>query len=275
MLAALLTIVLIYLLMVGTLYLLQRRMMYIPFGGVPDPVAAGVPEMRPVGLRTADGLTLLAWWRPAREPERPVLVYFHGNAGHLGLRGHKLRPFLDAGFGVLLPAYRGFSGNPGAPTEEGLYADARAALEFVRAAGVPPQRTVLYGESLGTGVAVQMAIERPVAAVVLEAPFSAIADVASARYPFIPVRLLLKDRFDSASKIGRIRAPVLIFAGGRDRVVPERFARRLYEAAVDPKELRILPEATHLDFHEHGAPRHVLDFLDRQLTRTPARKTPG
>lgn len=272
MLIAFLAAVLIYLLVVGALYVFQRRMMYIPFGGVPDPVAAGVPEMRPVALQTQDGLRLLAWWRPAREPARPVLVYFHGNAGHLGLRGHKLRPFLDAGLGVLLLAYRGYSGNPGRPTEEGLYKDARAALAFVRAAGVPPQRTALYGESLGTGVAVQMATEQPVAAVILEAPFSAIADIASAHYPFLPVRLLLKDRFDSASKIGRVGAPVLIFAGGRDRIVPPRFARRLYDAAREPKEFRILPEATHLDFYEYGAPRHVLDFLERHLSRTSAPK---
>ena len=274
MLIALLAAVLLYLLLVGALYAVQRRIMYIPFGGRPDPATAGVPDMQPVHLHTADGLALLAWWRPARDPARPVLVYFHGNAGHLGLRGHKLRPFLDAGLGVLLLAYRGYSGNPGTPTEEGLYADARAALEFVRSAGVPSERTVLYGESLGTGVAVQMAVERPVAAIVLEAPFSAIADIASARYPFLPVRALLKDRFDSASKIGRVRAPVLILAGGRDRIVPERFARRLHDAASEPKEFRIFPEATHLDFYEYGAPRHVLDFLDRHLAQTPAPRRP-
>ena len=265
MLSILLTLAAVYAAIVAVMYVLQRRMMYVPFGGVPNPVAAGVPEMRPVQLRTEDGLSLLAWWAEPRDPLKPVLAYFHGNAGDLGLRGHKLRPFLDAGFGTLLLAYRGFSGNAGSPTEEGLYRDGRAALAFIADAGVPPHRIVLYGESLGSGVAVQIGSEQRVGAVVLEAPFSSITDVAAAHYSFLPVRWLLKDRYESAAKIGKIGAPVLIFAGGRDTIVPPRFARRLFEAATEPKELHFVPEATHLDFYEYGAPGIVFDFLRRHL----------
>ena len=261
----------IYVLFVGLLFGLQRRLMYVPFGGVPNPVAAGVPEMRPVTLQTADGLALLAWWASPRSDLHPTLVYFHGNAGNLELRGHKLRPFLDAGFGTLLLAYRGFSGNPGSPTEAGIYEDARAALAFVTEAGIPRARVVLYGESLGSGVAVQMALEQRAAAVVLEAPYSSIADVASARFPFVPVRWLLRDRFDSAAKISEIRTPILIFAGGRDTIVPANFARRLFEAATEPKEFRFVPEATHLDFYEYGAPGVVFEFLERYLERAAPR----
>jgi len=266
------TVAAVYLAIVAGLYLLQRHLIYLPFGGVPNPVQAGVPEMHPVRLTTGDGLKLLAWWRAPQRPDLPVLVYFHGNAGNLGLRGEKLRPYLDAGLGVLLLAYRGFSGNPGSPSEEGLYRDARAALDFVAAAGIPAEQRVLYGESLGTGVAVQMAVEQPVGAVVLEAPYSSISDVASARYPVVPVRWLLKDRFDSAAKVAQIAVPLLIIAGGRDRIVPARFVERLFAAAAEPKEYRYIPEATHLDFYDHGAPVTVLDFLQRHLAPAHARR---
>ena len=194
-----------YALVVGGLFLVQRNLLYFPADGVPAPAETVVPEMVVVSLTTADGLELDSLYAPA-DAGRPTIVYYCGNGGHIGMRDAKVRPYLDAGFGVLLVGYRGYGDNPGSPTEEGFYADGRAALGFLRESGVDPRMWVLYGESLGGGVAVQMAFEQtqtgdPVGAVVLEAPFTSVGDVAQAHYPFIPARWLVRDRFDSASKI--------------------------------------------------------------------------
>ena len=254
-----------YVALVGSLYTFQRSILYLPSTATPSPAESGVPEMTPVTLETADGLRLMSWYRPAAE-DRETIVYFHGNGGHIGYRGAKARPYLDAGYGMLLVSYRGYGGNPGSPSEDGLYEDGRATLGFLAARGVEPGHIVLYGESLGSGVAVQMALEqaqaaRPLAAVVLEAPFTSTADVGASHYPWAPVRWLMKDRFDSQSKIAGIQAPVLIVHGGRDRVVPIRFGEALYAAAAAPKDALWIPDATHHDLDAFGASAKVLQFL--------------
>lgn len=254
------------------LALAQRRLIYHPDRTRPEPSRAGVPEMDALTLKSADGLELLAWHRPPREEGLPTICYFHGNAGHLGCRGGKLRPYLDAGFGVLLPAYRGFSGNPGKPTEDGLYQDAEAALDFLARAGVLPERLILYGESLGSAVAVEMASRRPAAALVLEAPITSVAEIGRHRFPLFPVNAIAVDRFDAKAKIGKLRLPVLLVHGGRDAIVPERFGRALFAAASEPKEARFIAEAAHNDLYDHGMAEIVLDFIARRL---PAAAPPG
>lgn len=254
-----------YLALVGSMYTFQRSILYFPSTAIPSPAASGVPEMTPVTLETADRLQLMSWYRPAAE-DRKTIVYFHGNAGHIGYRGVKARPYLDAGYGMLLVSYRGYGGNPGSPSEAGLYDDGRAALAFLAAQGVEPGDTVIYGESLGTGVAVQIAFEqarasKPVAAVILEAPFTSTVDVGASHYPWAPVRWLMKDQFDSRSKIAGIQAPVLIVHGGTDRVVPIRFGEALYAAAVSPKDSLWIPDAGHNDLDAFGASDKVLAFL--------------
>ncbi|MEO5372908.1 MAG: alpha/beta hydrolase [Alphaproteobacteria bacterium] len=223
--------------------------------------------MSEVQLVTADGLGLRAWWRPPGNG-LTTIVYFHGNGGNIGHRGHRVRPLLDLGLGVLLVEYRGYGGNPGEPTEEGLYADGRAALSFLADAGVPPDHWVLYGESLGTGVAVRMAFERaavtpprPIRGVILEAPFDSLAAVASAHYPFLPVGLLLKDRYDSLARIGAIRVPLLVVHGEADTVVPIAHGRRLFAAAATPKQAVWLPDVGHNDVFERGGAASIQVFL--------------
>ncbi len=239
--------------------------MYFPDSAPPDVALAGVPEFSAVTVTTTDGLTLLAWHRPATDQDKPTLVYFHGNAGHIGHRGPKVRPFLDAGFGLFLLAWRGFGGNLGSPSEEGLYHDGRAALDFISQSGVPSSRIVLYGESLGAGVAVQMATERDVGAVVLEAPFTSAADVAARHYWYLPARYMVLDRFDSKAKIDRIGAPLLIVHGEQDRVVPVAHGRALFDAANDPKEAKIIPAAGHNDLYDYGAAEAIIEFLGRTI----------
>ncbi len=247
------------------LWLGQRRLIYLPDRVVPEPAIAGVPEMAVVELATADGLRLSAWHRPPAHDGLATLVYFHGNAGHLGMRGSKIRPYLDAGYGVLLPAYRGFSGNPGQPTEAGLYADGEAALDFLAGAGSPAGRLVLYGESLGSGVAVELATRHHIAALVLEAPFTSIADVGQHRFPLFPVRRIVADRFGSAAKIARIEAPLLLVHGTSDGIVPTRFGQALFEAAAEPKEGHFIDGAHHNDLYDFGTAERVLEFLARRV----------
>jgi fermentation-respiration switch protein FrsA (DUF1100 family) len=249
---------------VAGLYLFQRHLLYHPSANRPSIALAAVPEMAVVTLATEDGLTLESWYAAARDGA-PTLVYFHGNAGHIGHRGFKVRPYLDAGWGVLLVGYRGFGGNSGAPSETGLYADARAALAFLDGEGVPAGRRLLYGESLGTGIAVRMAAEAaaktPVAAVILEAPYTAIADVAAEHYPFVPARLMMRDRFDALSWIGAIGAPLLVVHGERDHIVPTMFGKALFAAAAEPKTAHWIENAGHNDLHEYGLARLVMTFV--------------
>ena len=242
----------------------QRSLTYFPDATRPAPAESDVPELAPVSLETEDGLSLLAWHTPPRVSGAPSLAYFHGNAGHIGMRGFKVRAYLNAGLGVLLTTWRGYSGNSGRPTEDGLYADGRAARAFLRAQGCGDDRQILYGESLGTGVAVHLAQETAPAALVLEAPFSSIVDIARGRFPLLPVGLLIVDHFDSAAKIGKVGAPVLIVHGERDRTIPVRQARKLFKRAREPKEAVFIPEADHADLMDFGLPTYVLEFLARQ-----------
>lgn len=239
---------------------LQDKLLYFPAPERPEPTRFGVPDMLPVTLNTADGLALNAWYKPGA----PTLVYLHGNGGHIGHRGFKVRPWLDAGIGVLLVEWRGYGGNLGAPGEAGLLADGRAALDFLAARGVPPARTVLYGESLGSGIAVMLAVERPVGGLVLEAPYTSIAEVGASHYWFLPVGLLLRDAFDARAAAPRVAAPVLVVHGENDDVIPARFGRALYEALPQPKQARFIPGAGHNDLDRHGLDRIVLDFLKQR-----------
>lgn len=263
-----------YLLILVGLLVFQRNLLYYPDKTTPDPAASGVGEMRPVKMESADGLVLSSWYAAGR-PEQPVVVYFHGNAGNIGSRGNKVRPFLDAEYGVLLVGYRGYGGNPGKPSETGLYADARAALSFLRESSDEAARSlVFYGESLGTAVASAMAAERaaagqPVQALILEAPFTSVTDAAGHFYPFIPVKWLLKDHFDQASRIAAVSAPVLIFHGEQDRTMPIRFGKALFDVAQMPKQSKWYDGAGHNDLFDFGAADLSIDFIERNAISSP------
>jgi len=261
-------LVLGYVAIVVALFFYQRQLLYFPDPRRPqlgDLAALGVREVQIV---TADGLSLLGWYRPPEEG-RPVILYFHGNGGHIGYRAERVRRFAEGGFGLLTPEYRGYGGNPGSPSEAGLFADGTAALEFLSSERIDPRRLVLYGESLGSGIAVYLAAQHEVAAVILEAPYTSIAAVAQYHYPFVPVALLLRDHFNSLSRIGRVKAPVLIVHGGRDPVVPARFSKALYAAAPEPKEIWFAADAGHEDLAGYGALDAAFDFIARRAGFQP------
>ena len=253
-----------YALLLGGLAVFQRDMIYHPGDSLPSPEQAGVPEMVPVPVRTTDNLVLTGWYAPPERRRRPTIVYCHGNARTLAQRAHKARLLLDAGFGVFLVGYRGYGGNPGRPTEQGLYADTRAVIGWLLGREVPMERLVLYGESLGTGVATQMAVEQPdIAALVLEAPFTRLCDLAPAYVlpGFAPMVLL--DQYDSIGKIGGVRAPILVMHGEHDGVVPVAMGRQILGAATSTAEGVFLAEAGHNNLWEHGADETVVGFLER------------
>ena len=250
--------------LVAGLFFFQRQLLYLPDRTHPELVGLEQLGVREVTLSTEDGLSLLSWYLPPRHG-RPVIAYFHGNGGHVGYRAQRLLRFAREGYGVLMPEYRGYGGNPGTPNETGFYADGRAALGFLERETVAPTRLVLYGESLGSGVAVELAVQHEIAGLILEAPFTSVAEVAQCHFPFVPAARLVTDRFDSLSRIGQVRAPILVLHGEGDRVVPVRFGRALFKAAPEPKEGWFVPEAGHEDLARIGGLDVVVAFIERRL----------
>ncbi len=250
----------VYLVMAGWLYFNQRGILYIPYATQPSPAEAGFPDMDVVEFETADGLTLYGWYKQA-VGDKPTVVYFHGNAGNLLNHSWIARPLLDAGYGVLLVEYRGFGGNPGLPGEAGLYQDARAGFAFLRAEGVSDEGVVLYGESLGAGVAVQIAQGRPLKTLVLEAPFTSLPEVGARHYPYLPVRLLSRDRYDNLAKIVHVEAPLIVVHGDDDEVVPHDMGQRLLAAAETRTFEITLPGANHGNVHDHGAADRIMEII--------------
>jgi hypothetical protein len=252
--------------LLALMYIFQRALMYFPDPTRVAPAQAGLPQAEEVTLTTSDGEKLIAWHVPPREG-KPVIVYFHGNAGALNLRVGRFRWVADDGDGLLALSYRGYGGSTGRPNEEGLIRDGVAAYEFA-ASRHPSSRIVLWGESLGTAVAVAVAAEHKVAGLILDAPFTSIADVGAAVYPFIPVRWLIKDPFHSDRRIAKVTAPILVLHGERDRVVPIRFGEALYKLANEPKRMVRFPRGNHVDLDDHGAPDVVRKFFDELPSAT-------
>ena len=246
---------------VALLYAAQRAMQYFPDRSRVAPAAAGLPEAQEVALDTADGERVIAWHVPPRG-ERPVFLYFHGNGGSLRWRVDRFRALIADGSGLVALSYRGYGGSSGGPTEAGLVNDALAAYAFT-CARYEPARIVLWGESLGSGVAVALAAERPVGHVVLEAPFTSAADVGAGHYWFVPVRLLMKDQFRSDLRIGKVAAPVLVLHGDRDRVVPIALGERLYDLINAPKRFVRFPGAGHEDLGARAV-QAARQFLSEQ-----------
>jgi len=248
-----------YVTIVTLLYVGQRALMYFPDRSRTAPTSVGLPQAEEQVLDTEDGERVIVWHVPPRE-EKPVVIYFQGNGGGLQLRADRFRRLVADGTGLIALCYRGYGGSTGSPSEAGLVRDANAAHAFA-AARYPVARIVLWGESLGTGVAVAVAAERPVARVLLESPFTSTVDIAASVYPFVPVRLLMKDQFHSDERIARVKAPVLVLHGARDRVVPIHFGERLFGLIPGPKQFIRLADAEHNDHDQFGAVEMVRPFI--------------
>jgi uncharacterized protein len=225
----------------------QRRLIYFPSPGPVPSAAVVLPNGRDVVIDTEDGIRLGAWYFPIAGTAPAVLVC-NGNGGDRSMRAALAVALNRMGLSVLLFDYRGYGGNPGGPSEEGLAADARAAQAWLAAQPeVDPQRIAYFGESLGAAVTIGLAVQRPPAALVLRSPFTSLADVGAVHYPWLPVRRLLLDHYPSIERISSVRAPVLVIAGDRDDIVPARLSRRLFDAAGEPKRYVVIRGAGHND----------------------------
>jgi uncharacterized protein len=248
---------------VGLMYVAQRALMYFPDTARTVPADAGFAAAEEVTLHSADGTKVLAWYVAPRG-DKPLVVYFHGNGGALRHRVARFAPMVADGTGLLALSYRGYGGSDGSPSETGMIADAMAAYDFATAR-CPASPMVLWGESLGTGVAVAIAAQKAVAALVLEAPFTSTSALAFATYPFLPVRWLMKDQFRSDERIHAVKAPILIMHGRRDRVVPIAYGERLFALAPEPKRMVRFADGGHEDLDRHGALKTAQEFLAKTL----------
>lgn len=252
----------------GLLWTLQRQLIYFPDSGPLLRAEQVLPGARDLAIRTEDGLRLGAWLVPPVGPDRGVAVLVaNGNAGNRSARAPLARALADQGLIVLLFDYRGYGGNPGSPTEEGLARDARAAREALLAeTGLPPERLIYYGESLGAAVAARLAVEHPPGGLVLRSPFVDLATVARVHYPLLPTRRLLRDRFPVAEHLARVDVPAVVVLGTGDGIVPAEQSRRVARAATRPTRLVEVEGADHNDPALLDGPeliRAVADLADQ------------
>ena len=245
--------------LLALMYVFQRALVYFPDPKRTAPAQAGLPQAEEIPLTSSDGEKLIAWFVAPREG-KPVVIYFQGNAGASDLRADRFKWLTADGSGLLALSYRGYGGSSGKPSEDGLTRDARAAYDFARAL-VPAQRIVLFGELLGTAVAIALAAEREIGALILDAPFTSAADVGAAAYPFAPVRWLMKDQLRSDLRIGRVKAPILVLHGEEDGIVPIRFGAALFALAPEPKRMVRFPAGGHVNLDDFGAAQVVKAFL--------------
>ncbi len=251
----------VYFALMALMYVFQRSFVFAP--SMDDPFITERAPFQIFTYKTPLGLNLRGLYVAAQNG-KPTIVYFHGNAGNVADRIHKAMEFIPNGYGVALVGYRGYSGNPGQPSEKNLYEDARSAIAMLQTLGVRKTDMIIYGESLGTGVATQMATEFPTKALILEAPFTSLVDVGARRYWFFPVRFLMKDKFHNARKIGALKMPILIIHGTRDETVPYKLGERLFGYVTSPvKEFLTLNDASHADVYDFGAGKAINDFLSK------------
>ena len=244
----------------AAMFLLQRAILFpIPSSERIAPSAAGFPQVEEHILTTADGEKIILWHAPAK-PGRPLILYFHGNGDYLAGFFGRFRDMIADGTGIVVPAFRGYSGSTGSPSEQGLLRDAEAAYAFALAR-YAADRIVVWGFSLGSGVAVALAAGNPVAKLILEAPYSSIADVAASAFPILPVRWLLRDPFRSDLRIAGVKVPLLVLHGARDPTIPIVFGERLFALANEQKQFVRFPDGGHNDLDYFGASAVAQRFI--------------
>ena len=221
----------------------------------------GLNGVREIEIAVADGTTLTAWHAPAKN-DKPTILYFHGNGANAANRAPRIQKIRERGFGVFYLNNRGYGGSGGRPTEKDNITDAIAAYDHLIGLGMPAGKIVAYGESLGSGQAVRLGAARPVAAVVLEAPLTSTIDVARSTYFWLPLGLLITDKYNNERNIRLVKAPVLVLHGAQDAVIPVEMGRRVYRAANEPKRIELFPHGTHDDLFDQGAWEKTQAFVD-------------
>ncbi|MDP1640381.1 MAG: alpha/beta hydrolase [Hyphomicrobium sp.] len=252
-------------------FLFQRRLTYFPDPQRTSPASFNLVGVEERIIPTPDGERLVTWFAPAA-PGRPTFLYFHGNAGNLANRSERVRRLLARGWGVLFMSYRGYSGSTGKPSESANVADAKLTYDVLREAGVAADDIIIYGESLGSGVAVQVAAEKQVGGLVLDAPYTSIVDVAEVSYPYLPVRPFIFDRYETMQFLPKVTVPLLVMHGEDDRVIPVEMGKAVYAAANAPKEIATFPRAGHSDHHLYGSYEELFRWVDALRAKAHARE---
>ena len=242
------------------LFLFQRRIVFNTSGHPGTPKDYNLFSTKTIQIPTEDRIQLLSWFHLGSK-KLPLLVYFHGNSFHIGDRAYRVQRYINQNWSVLLVSWRGFSGNKGKPTESNLYKDGEAVLKWISEnTNFTNQKIVVYGESLGSGVAVELGIKYRFLSLVLEAPFTSIADIARKRYKIYPTTYLVKDKFDNISKISKLKSPLLIISGKKDEIVPHEHSIKLLNKATVIKKGVFVDEAIHNNLYDFGIEKDVIRF---------------
>ncbi len=253
--------VIIYFFILISTYLFQRNLLYHPtennYSG--DQILVSIEKVK---IKTQDGIKLMSWYHNKNLINYKTILFLHGNAGNLENRIHKINHFKDMNVNFLIVAWRGFNGNKGKPTEKGLYEDARSAVRWLKSKGVKENNIIVYGESLGTGVATEIAQNKNFAGIILESPFTSMIDAGKDKYPYLPVSLLLKDKYESDKKIKNINSPILIMHGKIDNIVPFHMGEKMYELANRPKYSYFSEYDDHMMEYNENLLKALTDFIN-------------
>jgi len=254
-----------YVVLAVVITVFQRRLIYKPDPRRTTPHRDGHYDVDELSIPTPDGKTIVAWYAMA-VPGQPTVLYFHGNAGYIELRNERLAELKSRGYGVLMPNMRSYGGSTGRPCEQSAVADAKLVYSCLRNSGVAANDIVVFGESLGTGIATQLAASRNVAGLILDSPYTSMTALAVRAYPWLPVRRMLWDQFETERHIRRVTVPILIVHGEADRLVPVDMGRALFETAVAPKTLITFPGVSHLEHIPHGSFDDIEQWIERLAT---------
>ena len=253
--------VIIYFFILISTYIFQRNLLYHPaennYSG--DQILVSIEKVK---IKTQDGIKLMSWYHNKNLINYKTILFLHGNAGNLENRIHKINHFKDMNVNFLIVAWRGFNGNKGKPTEKGLYEDARSAVRWLKSKGVKENNIIVYGESLGTGVATEIAQNKNFAGIILESPFTSMIDAGKDKYPYLPVSLLLKDKYESDKKIKNINSPILIMHGKIDNIVPFHMGKKMYELANRPKYSYFSEYDDHMMEYNENLLKALTDFIN-------------
>ena len=253
--------VITYFIILISIYFYQRNLLYQPgdnnYSG--DKLTVDVERVK---VKTQDNIELLGWYHNKNINDYKTILFLHGNAGSLENRIHKINNFEDMNVNFLLVSWRGFSGNKGEPTEKNLYEDSASALRWLKNKGVKENNIIIYGESLGTGVATEISQNKNFAGIILESPFTSMIDVAKDKYPFLPVKILLKDKYESDKKIKNVKIPILVMHGKVDDIVPFHMGQKIYNLANEPKYFYFSEYDDHMMEYNEKLLKVLQNFID-------------
>ncbi len=248
------------------LFVVQRYLVFPAYmadttlGKLKAPTDYGLTDFTEVHFDAEDGVHIMGWTHPP-EKGMPVILYLHGNAMHIAGHAQRYQAFAKAGYGILALSWRGYGKSEGSPSEEGFYHDARAAIAWLKQTYTAP-KIIIYGESIGSGVAVEMAKEQPVFGIVLQGAYTSVADMAAQTYWLLPgIYYLVRDPLDSLSKIAQVHCPILIIHGDQDNVIPIEQGKKLAAAATSRMQFVTVPGAGHVNISDQLIIKSMHDFF--------------